>query len=160
MATDTKTTNVGPDELTSKEFQRLLQIAEALEKDAERNQTRLQWYFFSLLLVVGVCGLGILGVGLLAWQSTVAEVLACFILGLIGGAFLTHVLVGLIRVRRLLARDRIAVYEIIAPLRELERAIAERNNLSALERLELRVRLARFDVDTKYRSQYWPLFKE
>ena len=160
MATDAKTMFPGPDELTSREFHRLLQIAEALEKDAERNEAALQRYYFSLPLIVGLYGLGLLVVGLVGWRSTAAEVIAYVMLTLTGTALLCQSWAGVVRTRRLLVRDRIAVYEIIAPLRELERAIAERNHLSAHEQLELRVRLTRFDVDTKYRSQYWPLFKE
>jgi hypothetical protein len=131
-----------------------------LEKDAERHEAALQRYYFSFPLIVGLYGLGLLIVGLVAWQSSAAEVIAYVMLTLTGTAFLCQSWAGVVRTRKVLARDRIAVYEIIAPLRELERDIAERNHLSALERLELRVRLARFDVDTKYRSQYWPLLKE
>ena len=50
------------------------------------------------------------------------------------------------RIDRKLARERRALHSIVDLLRDLEKGIAEKNNLSSLERAEFRIRLSRFDI--------------
>lgn len=50
------------------------------------------------------------------------------------------------KIRRKLARERRALLGIVDMLRGLEKGIAERDNLSTLERAEFRIRLSRFDI--------------
>lgn len=50
------------------------------------------------------------------------------------------------RMRRKIARDRRALHGIVDILRGLEKGIAEKDNLSTLERAGFRIRLSRFDI--------------
>jgi hypothetical protein len=50
------------------------------------------------------------------------------------------------RTSRHLVRERRALYSIVDMLRDLEKGIAEKDNLSTLERAEFRIRLSRFDI--------------
>ncbi len=50
------------------------------------------------------------------------------------------------RIRRQVVRERRALHSIVSMLRDLEKGIAEKNNLSTLERAEFRIRLSRFDI--------------
>jgi hypothetical protein len=50
------------------------------------------------------------------------------------------------RIRRQASRERRALNSIVDMLRDLEKGIAEKNNLSTLERAEFRIRLSRFDI--------------
>jgi hypothetical protein len=47
---------------------------------------------------------------------------------------------------RQLARERRALHRIVDLLRDVEKGIVEKNNLSTMERTEFRIRLSRFDI--------------
>lgn len=125
---------------------RLLRLAEGLQDKCEQYERRL-----GTLLAVGVSMIAAFLVAAsyltitLPEDSVYKRLVASFAFsyGIATGAFLYWMMV---RIRRQLTRERRALHGIVDMLRDLEKGIAEKNNLSTLERAEFRIRLSRFDI--------------
>lgn len=126
------------------EADKLLSLAERLQEKCEQYQ-RNQWISWAVSFMIAV--FGAVGVNLIAltigWSYRTLLVTTSWIIVLIAGFWPAYVFV---RTRPLLTRERRAIHSIVDMLRGLEKGIAEKNNLSTLERAELRIRLSRFDI--------------
>jgi uncharacterized membrane protein len=128
------------------ESEKLLRLAEELQDKCEQYERRV-W----MLLLIGAT----LIVLLLMFSNylvsafppdSVYRTLVTFLPYLYfsaTGASLTYMYA---RIRRQAVRERRALHSIVDMLRGLEKGIAEKNNLSTLERAEFRIRLSRFDI--------------
>jgi ABC-type multidrug transport system fused ATPase/permease subunit len=141
------------------EAEKLLTLAEALDAKCQNRESQIA--VFSLQVATGF-SLVVLLVGILwatlfrgpsseTWMLTWASIaVVC------SAAIIFFALQHRSRMRRHLQRDQRALYQIVGMLRELESAISERDNLSALERAEFRIRLSRFDIGPDYyHPQRW-----
>jgi hypothetical protein len=129
------------------EAEKLLKIAEQWEEKCETRERRLE--LVRLLAIMATFTLIIAGFGLYYgiknedWEYR-AVVIAVVAVNMSGMAYYWLYIWG--KSRRLLERDQRALYEIVDMLREVEKGIAERYQLSSLERAEFRIRLSRFDI--------------
>ena len=127
------------------EADKLLGFAERLQDRCEQYERR-RW-----LLVGGGAGLtaAFICLGIYLIIRPFAEgwgyfwTVVPFLYGFGGTTFLRFMWA---KVDQQLARERRALHSIVDMLRDLEKGIAERNNLSALERAEFRIRLSRLDI--------------
>ncbi len=130
--------------------EKLLSFAEQLAKDCEQYERRqkllvLLYASSSVLATLAVSGMLFL---LLNYGLAETRTACIFLLTFT----LIMVMVSLnLRLHfpfavKQLRRDRRALLEIADLLREVEKALAERNNLSVLERAAFRIRLARLDI--------------
>jgi hypothetical protein len=125
--------------------EKLLRLAERLQGQCEGAELRVvkaSWILAGLLLTV-VCGFGFWrfwssGPSEYLWLIALPPLYACAA----GGYFLSM----RFKTKRRLQNDRRAVHAIVDMLRDIESAIAQQNNLTALERAEFQIRLARFDI--------------
>jgi hypothetical protein len=129
------------------ESDRLLRLAEGLQDKCDYYE-RKRW----MLIVLGI-GTTIAAVAAavaylplvspLAGTSFTFWVALGSFYGFAGGVYLAY---ALSRMNRQLTRERRALHRIVDMLRDLEKGIAETNNLSPLEHAEFRIRLSRFDI--------------
>jgi len=125
------------------ESDKLLHLAEGLQDKCEQYERRL-----SMLIMMGIGIIAVIGPAVFyllqsAWPDRWDGVVFAACYGLVVGAYLSHMR---IKIHRQLARERRALHGIVDMLRDLEKGIAEKNNLSALERAAFRIRLSRFDI--------------
>jgi hypothetical protein len=125
---------------------KLLRLAEELQDKCEQNERRL-W----TLLAIGVSLIAAFALiagylsSVLATDS-LYNVLATLAAFCYGTATIAYMLLMGVRINRQAARERRALHSIVDMLRDLEKGIAEKNNLSTMERAEFRIRLSRFDI--------------
>ena len=129
-----------------KDFDDLLELARDLQDDCDRSSQRVLMYRMAAGALVVACIAFPLFLGI---TPGFTERIAAYAVSgaLVGLAY--AVLVELVLVRKMsqrLRRDQRALSEVVELLRAAERSIAEREDLSALERAKLRVQFSRFDI--------------
>jgi hypothetical protein len=150
MATVDKARESAPlPENAAQEVEKLLTLAEGLEQRCESWERQITWM---LAATVALLGLAFPVVVRLVVPRTegggtvLVQVVSGVITGGSAALMFIFALQVVLRMKRHLRRDQRALYEIVGMLREIESALAQRNQLSALERAEIRIRLARFDI--------------
>lgn len=128
------------------EADKLLRLAEELQDKSEQYVRRLGW-----LLAWGVSAFAFFVIAATWFTITLPDdsvykslpMVFASVYGLAAGIFL-----GWMRAKTLqqLTRERRALHSIVDMLRGLEKGIADKNNLSTLERAEFRIRLSRLDI--------------
>lgn len=117
----------------------LLKLAEDLLQFVEKHEQKIQWNL--ALIVVGLASVAMLWL-IISTGDVVLK--TCLSIGIVLHiAFFVHGIWSTAKVSR---RDRRALHRVVDLLREVEKAVAEQNGVSDLERLELRIRLARFGI--------------
>jgi uncharacterized membrane protein len=139
------------------EAQRLLKMAEDLEMKCQNWERQIAGRIMMtatvscLLLVLVVIFWGLAPLSPAISESGTLSIFAILtVVSVAGLVYLTRQ--RLSRMNYHLQRDQRAMYEIVGMLREIESAIAERDNLTALERAGFRIRLSRFDIGSDYYS--------
>ena len=128
------------------EADKLLGLAERLQEKCEEYERR-SWSLLAMgviaAMLIATLAILVSPLPLFSGPFLYALVgLACvFVFALGCGLYLARV-----ELQRQLRRERRALHGIVDMLREVEKGVAERNNLSALERAEFRIRLSRFDI--------------
>ena len=125
------------------EADKLLNLAERLQDKCEQYE-RWLWMLIAIGLVSAAIGaLGACLTSALPQDSIYRTLMVLF-------AFLVPIplfcLYYVEKTRRILTREKRAIHSIVDMLRGLEKGIADKNNLSTLERTEFRIRLSRFDI--------------
>jgi hypothetical protein len=135
------------------EGRKLYEEADKLLRLAEELQDKCEQYMRRLGTLLAVCVSAIAAFAMVAtyltntlsddsiYKKLITALASSY--GLATGAFLYWMTM---RTRQQLARERRALHGIVDMLRDLEKGIAEKNNLSTLERAEFRIRLSRFDI--------------
>lgn len=127
------------------EADKLLGLAERLQDKCEQYERRL-WLLFAACtgLTVAFWSLAVY-LSFLPFSNRLGYLWAVLAF-LYGFGVTTFWRFMWAKVDQRLTRERRALHSIVDMLRDLEKGIAERNNLSALERAEFRIRLSRFDI--------------
>jgi hypothetical protein len=122
------------------EADKLLSLAEKLEEVCEQYERR--WGVTRALFQITIAA-GAAAAVSFTYNTIWSWAVFMYVLTLVAVIDLCYLTV---KTRRHLARERRALHSIVDILRGLEKGIAEKNNLSALERAAFRIRLSRFDI--------------
>ena len=136
-----------------REVDKLLGMAEKLEKDCEARERWLAIRFLFVCVAMGLIALGAIAIPWVELTGSI-RILLAVVVSVVSAVVLLLSLGSITRSQKLLRRDRRALREIIAMLREIEPSMAEEMKLNALARAEFRIRLSRFDID--YDKTYYP----
>ena len=135
---------------TYKEAEKLLEMAERLEKECLEQEGLISRLGMIELTIVGV----VISVMVSVWAIENVHYTIRILTVPIVTIYLTWIgwfFWQLIRRRtKQLHKNQRALFELLSMLREIEQAVAERNNVSAIERAEFRIRLSRFDIGPEY----------
>ena len=117
----------------------LLKLAEDLLQFVEKHEQKIQWN--AALIMVGLASTVILWL-IISTDSVLLKIGLSIVMLLFIAVFIHEIW----STARVLRRDRRALHRVVDLLREVEKAVTEQNGVSDLERLELRIRLARFGI--------------
>jgi hypothetical protein len=135
-----------------REGEKLLEMAERLDKECEADERAASQ---RVMLMIGLLG-ALVGMAFAAWgliTEPFTRVTSTVFLAIYGATVCLWNWQLFGRRRKLFRRNQRALFEIVSMLREVEKAIAEREQVSALERAEFRIRLSRFDVGPDYEHE-------
>jgi len=126
------------------EADKLLRLAEELQDKCEQYERRL-WMLVAICLMMTVFAAAGASLAIALPKDSFYRTLLTpgGILVAIAPFYLYYVIA---RTSGPLRRERRALHSIVDMLRGLEKGIAEKNNLSTLERAEFRIRLSRLDI--------------
>ncbi len=153
------TTNNHLRDSSYQEAEKLLKLAEDLETKCQNWERQLIFYIMRAAAVLVMSGSILFVLCTLMGRLLYENNLIWLLVAIVFFVAVCVVCVGYYTwqiTRRHLRRDQRALFEIVGILREVESAIAQQAELSALERAEFRIRLSRFDIGpADYSSRAW-----
>jgi hypothetical protein len=136
------------DEKEVKEIDKLLELAEDLQKSCDESERRMYTRWFMTLGATSV----VIAISFFLsqfmhdpmWKPQIVIVVGFMYSAMLIGftAYLS------LRTRKNFHRDARALYSIVDMLREIEGPAAEKAHMSTLERAQFRIRLSRFGIGT------------
>jgi hypothetical protein len=135
---------------TYKEAEKLLEMAERLEKDClEQERLISRWWMIGSTIVAVFISFIFCAWAIETFGNTMKIVMVSTVI--VYSTIMGWYFLQMLRKRtRQLHKDQRALFELLNMLRDIEEAVAERNNVSAIERAEFRIRLSRFDIGPEY----------
>ena len=139
-----------PQPSTYKEAEKLLEMAERLEKESlEQERVISRLWLMASTFVATLIALTFYGFAMETFDYTSKILIMSTVI--VYSTYMGWYFWQILRRRTMqLRKDQRALFELLNMLREIEQAVAERNNVSAIERAEFRIRLSRFDIGPEY----------
>lgn len=136
--------NVDAELARGEELEKLLALAEKLQEKSDSSSRQIANCYFGISVCTGI------SVACFLWSFTNKAMMSSIMIAVIGVMFL-GLAAGFFVVRQAWTRrrwrDRFALREVVALLRETEHVLTREAGWSTLERAQFRIRLARFGVD-------------
>ncbi len=154
------------------DFEGLLELAEKLQQSYEKQASHRQSIsiagqvyslFFAFDLLAAFVGIGFLLFNRISpshshpshstYLICIGSVITTVVLGLISLFYLSDLLQQLQQIKHRMKTDERDLTEVVELLREIEPVYAKEEQLSALERVQIRIRLSRFGIGSSSRGR-------